>query len=157
MVEIEQLNPFRFYKLIPHWKQRCEREYPNKCNGYLWMYRNKGNIKLRCNHVDCLQEYEIPRYCNNCEAIYTFDSTTCDNCEPLVIQAAQYYITVEESDKAIKKINKHYKANQMSQEDWEAAIQLNKQEKISCENKLKELKERNPIIERHLATLIKQQ
>lgn len=156
MVEIEELTPFRFYKLKPFYKQRCTTEFVTgrKCNGLLRLFRNKGMINLKCMHVDCLKEYDIYRDCSICNERYFFDKLTCDKCEPLVVNIAHYYITIEDADKSIKKINKHYKSGDMLQSDWEAAISLNKQEKISCENKLKELKERNPVIEQFLANLI---
>ena len=105
-------------------------------------------------HVDCFKEYNIYRYCSICGDEYLFDQLTCDNCVSTVVNIAHYYTTIEDAEKSIKKINKHYKSGDMNQSDWEAAISLNKQEKISCENKLREIKERNPVIEQFLANLI---
>lgn len=161
MVELEQLTEFRFYKLKPQWQKRCttvfETNYGSTiCNGFLWMFRTQGSIKLRCNHVGCTTEYLVPKFCSNCDREYKFDDLTCDNCEPIVRQLAQYYITIEESGKSIKKINKHYKAGDMSEKDWKNALELNKTENESCSRRLKELKEKHPVIERHLQTLIKQ-
>ncbi len=161
MVEIEELTQFRFYKLIPVWKQRCIKTFDDKkghrfCNGLLWNLRVKGTLKLRCMHVDCFSVYDIPKFCSHCNREYKFEELTCVNCEPLVIETAQLYLTIDDAGKSIKKINKHYKAGKMNQEDWEAAISLNKNERDSCERKLEKLKEENPVIERLLETLIKQ-
>lgn len=158
MVELEDLTPFRFYKLRPIWKQRCTKSIYNKlCNGLLWMYRTNGLIKLRCNHVGCLSQYDVRRFCSNCDREYKFDDLTCSNCEPLVIECATYYLTEEEALKSIKKLNKHYKVGDLNQEDWENAVKLNKLERETCSRKLEKLKQENPIIERHLQTLIIQQ
>lgn len=158
MVELEQLTEFRFYKLKPQWQQRCVTEFgSNTCNGYLWMFRTDGSIKLRCNHVGCLSEYLVPKFCTNCNKEYKFDDLNCDNCEPLVIQTAQYYLRIEESSKQIKKINKHYKAGDMNEKDWKNALELNRVEEESCRKRLEKLKEENPIIEKHLLNLITQQ
>ena len=163
MVEIEDLTQFRFYKLKPQWQKKCiniiyEDEIGQKfCNGYLWMFRTNGSIKLRCNHVDCRSEYLIPRICSNCNAEYKFDSLTCDNCEPLVIQTAQYHLRIEESVKHVKKINKHYRAGDINEKDWKNALELNRIEEDSCIKRLEKLKEENPIIAKHLRNLIIQQ
>jgi hypothetical protein len=68
--------------------------------------------------------------------MYTFDDITCDVCEPGIIKIAELNMRIINADKAIKKINRAYKAGKMTEVDWKAGIKMYKEDKKSCEKQL---------------------
>jgi DNA repair exonuclease SbcCD ATPase subunit len=149
-IELEDLNDYRFYKLEIDSSQRCDGyvanvydtkdKLPRKCNGMLWLYRHNGTIYKRCRHTDCLKVHEIKKKCSHCGTEHDFEDITCDKCESDVIHLASYKVNIDESEKAIKKINRAYKVGKISEEDWKSAIKLNKQEIENCQKGLQEIK-----------------
>jgi hypothetical protein len=68
--------------------------------------------------------------------MYTFDDITCDVCEPWVIKIADLHMTIINSDKAIKKLNRAHKAGKINKKDWKDGIKLYKDDKERCEKQL---------------------
>lgn len=146
MVDLEVISENRFYKLVPLYQQRCtnqvediyekvdsEHRLPTKmCNGVLWLNMKDGSINLRCKHPDCRLEYEIPRVCSYCDKKHLFEDTTCDNCEPIVINIATWKVSIDECDKAIKKINRAYKQDLISEKEWKTVRKINEEEREKC-------------------------
>jgi hypothetical protein len=136
-IELEDLNDYRFYKLAILPQTKCD-----GCGGMLWLYRDKGTILRRCMHTDCLKVHEITRQCTYCGKKHDFEDTTCDKCENKVINLTTMKVTIEECDKAIKKINRQYKNGLLEEQDWKGALKLNQEEKAKCEKNLKGLMEK---------------
>ncbi len=130
MVELEDLIPHRFYKLIPQWPDRCE------CGSFLNLHMINGSINKICSNTWHRKQYEVPRKCTFCGSVYTFDRITCDTCEPEVIRIADLHMRVINADKAIKKINRTYKAGKMNEEDWKSGILMYREDKERCEKQL---------------------
>lgn len=133
MVELEELHQYRFYHLYPVWKPKCE------CGGMLWLHMTNGSVNQKCKHVGCYKEYEIPRVCTECGTNHMFEDITCDNCEPKVINIATWKVSIDEGEKAIKKINRAFKNGKISESDWKAAIKLNEEEIQRCQKSLQEI------------------
>lgn len=68
--------------------------------------------------------------------MYTFDDITCTICEPGVIKIADLNMRIINADKAIKKINRAYKAGKINEKDWKEGIKLYKEDKEICEKQL---------------------
>jgi hypothetical protein len=68
--------------------------------------------------------------------VYTFDQIACDNCEPEVIKIAEIHMTIINSDKAIKKINRAYKSGKINEKDWKEGIKMYKEDKERCEKQI---------------------
>ncbi len=147
MVELEQLTEYRFYKLIPEYKNKCDniveniyhRVNPSNaekkfCYQLLKLHMIEDSINLIC--PSCHKQYDIKRICNICETSTTFDDVTCDVCEPKVIDIATWRIGIEEAGKAIKKINRAFKNDLINEVDWKTALELNRDELIRCEKNL---------------------
>lgn len=132
MVELEDINLYRFYKLIPSFRQRCV------CNGLLWLHMTHGSVNMKCKHVGCFKEYEIPRFCSHCGKEHVFEDLTCDNCEKIVINIATWKTSVEECNKAIRKVNRLFKNNLISESEWKAALKINEEEIERCQKSLQE-------------------
>lgn len=137
VVELEDLNDYRFYKLRIDTTQRCE-----GCGGYLWLYRDKGTIFKKCAHTDCLRVHNIIRRCTYCGTEHEFEDMTCDNCEAVVINLTTAAVTIEECNKAIKKINRKFKAGLLTESEWEISLQLNREEKVRCQEELTKIREK---------------
>jgi len=151
MIELEKLNEYRFYKLESKFPSRCynivENAYfkvghhdPTRvCNGLLNLHMVDGSINMRCPHVDCNKEYEIPRICSACGRVTTFEDVTCDTCEPRVIDIATWYIAIAEANKAIKKVNRAFKQNLILEDEWKTVLHINQDEVIRCEKLLEQV------------------
>ena len=151
MVELEELNEFRFYKLEPQFPKRCTADVSNiyakvrdessyrKCGGLLCLHMKDMSVNMKCKHVGCGIEYEIPRICNSCGREHLFEDITCDTCEPKVIDIATLKVSIAEANKAIKKINRAFKQNLIDEKEWKAALQINQDEVIKCEKRLEDL------------------
>lgn len=137
MVELEDTNQFRFYKLKPLWRQRCVPE----CNGLLHMHMKNSSINLICMHTDCFREFEVKKYCTYCGKEHLFEDLTCDNCEPIVINITSWKVSIEECEKAEKKLNRAYKNNMISEEEWKNAKKFNIDERERCQKELKKVDE----------------
>jgi len=144
MVELEQLNEFRFYKLEVHAQDRCtnfveniyDSEHQRVCNGTLWLNMKAGSVNLRCKHNDCRAEYEMTRICNSCGKQHVFEDTTCDTCEPQVINITTWHVSIAEGHKAIKKINRAFKQDLIPEDEWRSAIKIQTDEIEKCEKSL---------------------
>ena len=130
MVELEFINQFRDYKLYPIWPQKCT------CGSTLNLHMTNGTVNKICTNNYCRKQYEVPRCCTKCNAMYTFDDIVCDVCEPVVIKIADLHMTIINSDKAIKKLNRSYKAGRINEKDWKSGIRLYKDDKERCEKQL---------------------
>ncbi len=95
-----------------------------------------GSINKICADNWCRKQHEVPRKCTFCGGVYTFDRITCDTCEPEVIRIADLHMRVINADKAIKKINRTYKAGKMNEEDWKSGILMYREDKERCEKQL---------------------
>jgi len=136
VVELEDLNEYRFYKLRIDINQRCE-----SCGGHLWLYRDKGTIFKKCMHTDCLRVHDIIRRCTYCGTEHEFEDLTCDNCEGIVINITTMSVTIDECNKAIKKINRQFKNGLLTEKEWQTSLQINKEEKIRCSKELIKIRE----------------
>jgi hypothetical protein len=149
IVELEQLTEFRFYKLLPTFPTRCtnivENIYERKtggtktCHGLLTMHMVDNSVNLRCPHVGCFKEYEIPRVCSACGREHLFEDITCDTCEPIVINIATWKVSIAECNKAIKKINRAFKQNLIPETEWKSALKIQQDELVKCEKELDKL------------------
>lgn len=152
MVELEELNQYRFYTLEPQFPSRCDNLVENiymklfknttgcrPCGGLLNLHMTDGSINMRCPHVGCHKQYEIPRVCSSCGLATTFEDVTCDTCEPRVIDIATWNISIAECQKAIKKINRAFKQDIIKEDEWKSAIHINQSEIVRCEKLLEEI------------------
>lgn len=149
-IELEDLNDYRFYKLKIDSSERCEGyvanvydtkdKLPRKCGGMLWLYRHNGTIYKRCRHPDCLKIHEIKKKCSHCGKEHDFEDITCDRCERFVINLTTYKVTIEECGKAIQKINRAFKNNRLSEQDWKIALKVNTEEMERCQENLQGIK-----------------
>lgn len=159
MVELEELTENRFYKLIPLWPQRCHNlvddiydlEPPNVesyerkkrvCNGLLWLHMKDASINLICKHVDCREQYEVFRFCDFCGKKHYFEDTTCDNCEPIVINVTTWKISIDEANKAIKKINRAFKQGVIDEKEWRNVLNIQKDEIAKCQQNLERIEKK---------------
>ena len=133
-IELEELNNYRFYHLNIIPENRCK-----KCNGLLWLFRDKGTLFRRCRHVDCLSVYDITRKCSYCHREYPFEDITCDKCEKVVVDITTQVVSIEEADKAVKKINSAYKKGVLTEKEWKASLHFNTEEKQKCVKTLEKI------------------
>tara|TARA_R110000796_G_scaffold14059_1_gene46172 strand:+ start:158 stop:364 length:207 start_codon:yes stop_codon:yes gene_type:complete len=68
--------------------------------------------------------------------MYNFEDFICDRCEPEVIRIAELNMSVINADKALKKINRAYKAGKINEADWKSGVKLYKEDKERCEKQL---------------------
>ena len=134
-IELEDLNDFRFYKLKINWRRKC-----SKCNGMLHMFRHNGTITEYCSHTDCRTDHIIVRECTYCGKKHDFEDNTCDKCENKVINLTTLSVSIDECNKAIKKINRQYKNGLLLEVDWKTALNINQEEKERCQKSLEKLK-----------------
>ena len=147
MVELEQLNEFRFYKLEPQFPERCHAEVENIyskviktatptkiCGGLLVLQMKDLSVNMLCK--GCRATYDIPRVCNTCNREHLFEDITCDTCEQVVIDIATLRISIAEANKAIKKVNRAFKQDLIKEKEWRAVLELNKSEVERCEKLL---------------------
>lgn len=152
MVELETLNEYRFYKLEAQFPQRCGNTIDNiyskvdanvpktrECFGHLTLQMIDMSVNMICPHVDCRTQYEIPRVCNTCGLATSFEDTTCDTCEPRVIDIATWSISIAEANKAIKKINRAFKQDLIEEKEWKSVLAVNQDEILRCEKLLEEI------------------
>lgn len=151
MVELEELTEFRFYKLEPQYQQRCTNlvsdiyaeqagnNLERECGGLLWLNMKASSVVLKCKHVGCFAEYDIPRICNSCGLVTEFNDVTCNNCEPIVINIATWKVSIAEGEKAIKKINRAFKQNLIPEDEWRNAIKIQSEEIEKCQKSLEKL------------------
>lgn len=149
MVELEDLTVNRFYKLIPTWPTRCINSVDDiytknkrECNGLLWLHMKDASINLRCRHVGCGKQYEVFRFCNFCDKKHYFDDTTCDNCEPIVINITTWKVSVDEANKAIKKVNRAFKQGVIDEKEWRNVINIQKDEIAKCQQNLERIEKK---------------
>jgi len=148
-VEYEQLNQYRFYKLEPIFQERCtnfvddmyNKDTQRLCGGSLWLNMKAGSVNLRCKHSDCFKEYDIIRVCSACGRQHIFEDITCDTCEPHVINITTWKVSIEECNKAIKKINRAFKQDLIKEEEWEISLKIQTDERAKCELELKKVDE----------------
>ena len=134
MVELEQLVEHRFYRLKAVWENSCP-----KCNSLLKLHMIHNSINLIC--LSCRTQVEVPRVCTYCGKSHLYDDLTCDECEKIVINITVFVVTIDECEKAIKKINRQYKVGKLSEIQWETALALNKEERDRCQKELEKIKE----------------
>jgi hypothetical protein len=152
MVELEQLNQYRFYTLEPKFPSRCDNTVDNiyskvhqaspptqTCGGLLNLHMTDGSVNMRCPHVGCFKQYEIPRICSACGKETTFEDITCDICEPRVINIATWNISIAEANKAIKKVNRAFKQNLIDEKEWKTVLHINQDEIQRCEKLLEKV------------------
>lgn len=151
MVELEELNQNRFYKLEPKFPSRCTglvsdiyaeltgNHLQRSCNGLLVTHMIDGSINMRCPHVDCGKQYDIPRVCTACKKEYLFEDITCDNCEPVVINITTWKVSIEECEKAIKKINRLFKQDLIPESEWKNSIKIQEDEMNKCQRNLEKI------------------
>lgn len=148
MVELEQLNQYRFYTLKPTFPLRCDAMVENiyskvmtvskeiVCNGMLKLHMIDDSIRMICSQNDCRQQYDIPRTCTNCDRQTVFEDITCDTCEPIVINITTWNVSIDECNKAIKKINRAFKQNIITEEEWRNSLKIQKDELLKCQKDL---------------------
>lgn len=149
MVELETLNEYRFYKLEAQFPQRCtnyveniyykvrdDQQLQKICNGLLRLHMVDSSINMICPHVGCNTEYDITRACSVCGKWTSFEDTTCDNCEPRVINIATWQVSIQEALKTIKKINRAFKKDLVEEKEWKSVLQINTDEIKVCERNL---------------------
>jgi hypothetical protein len=152
MVELEELNQYRFYKLEPKFPSRCVNVVENiyarvdpdvyeaiDCNGLLRLHMVDGSVNMRCPRNGCNKQYEIPRVCTSCGRETTFEDITCDTCEPVVINITTWNTSIQECNKAIKKINRAFKQNLIDEKEWKSALKIQNDERDKCEKELEKL------------------
>jgi len=130
MVELEFLNEFRDYKLKTVTNSKCS------CGSNLNLHMVNGSVNQQCTNNYCRKQYEIKRVCNKCNLMYNFEDFICDRCEPEVIRIAELNMSVINADKALKKINRAYKAGKINEADWKSGVKLYKEDKERCEKQL---------------------
>jgi hypothetical protein len=130
MVELEFLNEFRDYKLKSVTSSRCS------CGSTLNLHMVNGSVNQLCTNNFCRKQYQIKRICSKCQLMYNFEDFICDRCEPEVIRIAELNMSVINADKALKKINRAYKAGKINEADWKSGVQLYKEDKERCEKQL---------------------
>jgi hypothetical protein len=130
MVELEFLNDFRDYKLKLKYRPNC------KCGSSLNLHMTNGSVNQICTDNWCRKQYNIRRECTKCELEYSFEDIVCDRCETEVIRQAELHMTILNSEKALKKLNRSYKAGKINEEDWKSGIALYKEAKERCEKQL---------------------
>jgi hypothetical protein len=130
MVELEFLNEFRDYKLNIRYKNKCT------CGSMLGLHMVNGSVNQICSNNYCRKQHDIIRICSKCHSVYEFDDINCDKCEVEVIRIAELNHNIINSDKALKKINRAYKAGKINEEDWKAGVLLYKETKERCERQL---------------------
>lgn len=130
MVELEILNDFRDYKLVLKYNNKC------KCGGALNLHMINNSVNQICNDNWCRKQYKIKRQCTKCKSDYLFEDITCDRCEPEVIRQAELHMEIMNSEKALKKLNRAYKAGKINEADWKSGIKLYKETKEKCEEQL---------------------
>ena len=130
MVELEFINDFRDYKLNIKYKSNC------KCGSTLTLHMINGSVNQICNDNHCRKQYDIRRQCSKCKSEYCFEDIVCDKCEPEVIKQAELHMTIINSEKALKKLNRSYKAGKINEADWKSGVKLYKETKERCEKQL---------------------
>tara|TARA_R100000900_G_scaffold141963_1_gene123389 strand:- start:3343 stop:3735 length:393 start_codon:yes stop_codon:yes gene_type:complete len=130
MVELEFINDFRDYKLNIKYKSNCE------CGSTLNLHMINGSVNQICNDNHCRKQYDIRRQCSKCKLEYCFEDIVCDKCEPEVIKQAELHMTIINSEKALKKLNRSYKAGKINEADWKSGVKLYKETKERCEKQL---------------------
>ena len=150
MVELEQLNQYRFYTLEPILENRCtnmvdnlyhkvDASQPEKnlCNSTLWLHMKDGSVNLICRNSACTNEYDIVRACTACGKEHMFEDLTCEKWEPHVIDLTTWNVSIEECNKALKTINRAFKKDIISEVEWKTSLKIHNDEKNSCERALK--------------------
>lgn len=130
MVELEILNDFRDYKLKVEYTSACE------CGSSLNLHMLDGSVNQICNNNWCRKQYEIKRKCTKCKKDYVFEDIVCDNCEKEVVRQAELHMTIMNSEKALKKLNRAYRAGKINEADWKSGVLLYKETKERCEKEL---------------------
>ena len=130
MVELEFINDFRDYKLRIKYNSNC------KCGSNLNLHMINGSVNQICTDTWCRKQYGIMRICSKCKLEYCFEDIICDRCEPEVIRQAELHMTIINSEKALKKLNRSYKAGKINEADWKSGIKLYKEVKENCEKQL---------------------
>jgi len=150
MVELEQLNEYRFYKLEPQFPERCHAEVENiyskviktatptkTCGGLLSLQMKDLSVNMLCKV--CRATYDISRICNSCGREHLFEDITCDTCEPIVINITTWKVSIDECNKAIKKINRAFKQNIIPESEWRTSIKIQRDELTKCEKELEKI------------------
>jgi hypothetical protein len=130
MVELEFVNEFRDYKLKLKYSKSCT------CGSNLNLHMVNSSVNQMCADRYCAKQYEIKRYCSKCKSEYNFEDITCNNCEPEIVRIAELHMNIINSDKALKKINRAYKAGKINEADWKSGVLLYKETKERCERQL---------------------
>jgi len=148
VAELEEIAQRRDYKMRANIVGRkCA-----KCGGFLWLYRKNG-IKLRCKHMDCLNEEEIPRVCSYCGFVDTMDVTECKICEPIIREITELEVNIETTEKGLKKLTRNLKARKISQEMFNMMFSEYQDEILLCQKKLTDVKSKRKRIETHSESL----
>jgi predicted amidophosphoribosyltransferase len=147
MVELEQLNQYRFYTLEPILGTKCDNMVDNiynrvdasqpetrLCNSILWLHMKDGSVNLICR--GCFKQQDIVRACTACNREHMFEDLTCDNCEKHVIDLTTWNVSIDECNKALKKINRAFKKDLISEAEWKSALKIQNDERTSCEKAL---------------------
>lgn len=135
MVELEETSQRRDYKMRANIVGRkCA-----KCGGFLWLYRKEG-IRLRCMHTECLNEELIPRVCTYCGYVDTMEAIICKECEPIIREITELEVSIETSQKGLKKLSRNLKAGKISQEVFKMMFNEYEDELLLCQKKLGDVK-----------------
>lgn len=150
MVDLEDLNQYRFYSLEPIFENKCSNMVDNiysrvdssqpkmiPCNSMLWLHMKDGSVNLICKNNTCRNEYDIVRACTSCGRKHMFEDLTCDNCEKHVIDLTTWNVSIEECIKAVKKINRAFKKDIITEAEWKSALKIQTDEMKLCEKELK--------------------
>ena len=150
MVELEDLNQYRFYTLEPILENKCNNMVPNiynrvdssqpkqiPCNSILWLHMKDGSVNLMCKRLSCSKQYDITRACTACGREHMFEDLTCDSCEPHVIDITTWNVSIEECNKALKKINRAFKKDLITESEWKISLKIQTDERNKCERELK--------------------
>ena len=66
-----------------------------------------------------------------------FEDLTCDSCEPHVIDITTWNVSIEECNKALKKINRAFKKDLITEKEWKISLKIQTDERNKCERELK--------------------
>lgn len=145
MVELEQLAERRDYKLVLLYGNKC------LCGGMLWLFRDRGTIFQRCQHVGCMLTYEIIRICNICKWWGTFDKMECVNCEPIIKRITEFEVNAENNEKEIRRLRRLLRKKKIKQIDYDRDCKILEEDAKKCIEKAKELRNQRAI-DKSLAT-----
>ncbi len=148
MAELEEIALRRDYKM----RAKIVGSKCTECGGFLWLYRKKG-IRLWCR--SCRNEELIPRVCSFCGHIDIMESNQCDICEPFIREITELEVSIEITEKGLKKMARNLKSGKISQEVFDMMFNEYQNEILLCQKKLTDVRAKRKAIEIHLESPIK--